>query len=117
MRRAFADFGNELGIAVLQRPTAAHKQQLIAKRQRLAHVVRYVYERGVRQALFQLLQKLDILGALRLRDVGHRLVEQQQLGLRNDGFGERDALLLSARQIPRKLPRNVDKVERFERAF
>ena len=44
-------FGNELGIAVLQRPTASHKQQLIAKRQRLAHVVRYVYERGVRQAL------------------------------------------------------------------
>ena len=86
--------------ADLQDAAAVHDGDPVRHRQRLLLVVRDEKERDAGLALDAL--QLDLHAAPQLDvECRQRLVEQQQAGLRRQGAGQGDALLLAARQLIR----------------
>ena len=86
--------------ADLLQPTAIEHADAIAHHQRLVLVVRHVDDRDAESAVQMLDLDLHLLAQL-LVEGAERLVHQQQRRLEHDGAGDRDALLLSARELSR----------------
>ena len=77
-----------------------HHGDAVAHRQRLLLVVRDVDEGDADLALDALQLDLHLLAELEI-ERAERLVEQQHLGLVDQGAGQRDALPLAARELGR----------------
>ncbi len=77
-----------------------HHGDAVGHRERLALVVRDVAERDADGALHVLQLGLHVGAQLQV-ERAERLVEQQHLGAVDERAGERDALLLAARELLR----------------
>ncbi len=101
--------------AVLLQPAAVDHRDMVGERQRLGLVVGDIDEGDAGAALQALELDAHLLAQLGV-EIGERLVEQQDLGLDHQAAGERDALLLAARQlvrIARREPGEVDERQRL----
>ena len=100
--------------ADLLQHAAREHADAVRHRQRLFLVVRHE-DGGDRQLLLQSAQ-LDPHRVAQLGvEVRERLVEQQQRRLRHDRAGQRDALLLAARELARQAPLQTLKPDQLQR--
>ena len=86
---------------------------MVGERHRLALVVRDVHERDADLVVDRVELEKHVLAKLQV-ERGERLVKKQHLGPVNEGARNRDALLLTARELVRILPRvfaHLDHVE------
>ena len=91
------------GPSLLLDPAVLHDDDDVAHRQRLLLVVGHVHERDPDLALELLELELHVV-AERAVQGAQRLVQEQHAGMVDQGPGERDALLLATRQLPRPPP-------------
>ena len=104
-----------LGRAALAHLAALHHRDPVGHRQRLLLVVRHVEEGDPDLALDPLELDLHLLAQLQV-ERAERLVEQQHRGPVDERPGQRDALLLAARQLARPgllAARAADELERL----
>ena len=109
-RREVVDLGRW---ADLLDPALAHHDDPVGQRHRLLLVVGHVHRRDPELAL----DRPDLLaqGDPDLRvERGQRLVEEEDLGLDREGAGQRDPLLLAARQLVRVAVALVGQVDELE---
>ena len=103
----------------LQRPTAMQDRQTVGEQRRLVEVVGDQDDRH-RQLPAQVRKFAIELLPGRLVDCRKRFVEQEHVGIAGERAGDRDPLLLAARESgwPAMLkPRQVDKIEEFTGSF
>ena len=94
-------------------PAAVHHRDAVGHRERLLLVVGHVDERDPDRLLDPL--QLDLEGLAHLQvERSERLVEQEHLRAHHERAGERDALLLAARELPRPSRSDVAEVHELE---
>ncbi len=91
-----------LGRSFLHHAALVHHGDPVGNRHRLFLIVCHVYG-GDRQPALQVSNLLSHLDAQLRIEVGQRLIEQQHAWLDDDRARQRDALLLAARELSRKL--------------
>ncbi len=109
---ALVQLGRRAG---LRDPAVVHHDDLVADRHRLGLVVRHVGD-GQREAPLQRADLLAHRAAQPRIEVRQRLVEQQHRRLEHQRAGQRDALLLAARQLARQPLVEAGQADQRERA-
>ena len=104
-----------LGRRDLLDPALVEHHDPVGQRERLLLVVGDEDRRDAERALQLAQLDLELLAQLAV-ERAERLVEQQDLGLEDEGAGERHALLLAARELARPAPLEARELDEPQRA-